>query len=65
MKKVLIILMLLCAASVFADNYDEFAFKIMNAFNIDYVSQEVWEEWQGDSEAFIKYYTENGQCYGE
>lgn len=59
-------MLLIGAAFVFADDFEEFSFKIMKAFpGVEYVSQEIWEKWEGNSEAFINYYIENGQCYGE
>lgn len=67
MKKLLISLTFLFACvNLFADNYEEFSIKILKAFpQAEYVSYDTYEKWNGDAEAFIKFYSENGQCFQE
>lgn len=63
MKKFLIVLLSLVSVSVFAEqlDFERFSMKVLKEFpQIDYVSYNVWENWNGDAEAFIKYYKENG-----
>lgn len=47
-------------------DYETFCTDLMMNFEgVEFVSYDVYKQWNGDSDAFIKFYTENGQCYGE
>lgn len=61
MKKVLITIGLLFAATfAFADTWAEFEQKVLAAYPwVDYVSYSVYEEWHGDTEAFLQHLYEN------
>ena len=70
MKKFLIGLMFaLIGCSAFSESldYERFCMKIYNKWSwvedrIGPISQETWEEWKGDADAFIQHYTENPIC---
>lgn len=65
MKKILIVIFSVLIFPLYADqlDFDQFQEKILNAFpQAEHVSCDIWKEWKGNADAFIKYYKENGQC---
>lgn len=47
-------------------DYETFCTDLMMHFDgVEFVSYDVYKQWNGDSDAFIKFYSESGQCYGE
>lgn len=67
MKKIVVATVFALMSSAFAfDDFETFRLKIMRAFEgVPCVAYEFYVEWNGDAEACIKYFQENGQCYGE
>lgn len=61
MKKILVVIGLLFAATfAFADTWLEFEQKVLATYPwAEYVSYEVYEQWNGDTEAFLKFLYEN------
>lgn len=57
MKKFLIIIGLLFVSTfAFADTWAEFEAKVLAKFPwVEYVSYEVYEQWNGDTDAFLEY----------
>lgn len=65
MKKILMVIFSVLTFSLYAEqlDFDQFQEKVLEAFpQVEYVSCDVWKEWKGNADAFIKFYEENGQC---
>jgi len=65
MKKILVIILSLVCFSAYAKTVDWATFQkeVRNKYEwVDYISYSVYEEWNGDVEAYLKYLEENGQC---
>lgn len=61
-------LALAVVSQLFAEpkDYETFCIDLMTHYEgVEFVSYEVYKQWNGDSAAFIKYYDENGRCYNE
>jgi hypothetical protein len=65
MKKIFVIVLSLVCFSAYAETVDWATFQkeVKNKYEwVDYIGYSVYEEWNGDVEAYLKYLEENGQC---
>lgn len=69
MKKLIVTLATILTLTSFATfaeqvSFEEFYFRVQKEYGT-YVTQEVYEYWNGDADYFINYLKVNGQCYSK
>lgn len=65
MKKLLMVMLLVCSASAFAKtvSWEKFQQRVFEVYPwVDYIDYSVYEKWEGDVDAFLNYLYKNGCC---
>lgn len=68
MKKIVFCLIMALGFSAFAKtvDYETFCIRVKQKYSgVEYISYEVYENFNGDVDTFLKYLENNPQCYGE